>query len=217
MLRWRGVLILLVLANLLFFAWGQGYFGDTEEGREPQRLVKQLLPEKLHVAGALATSAAPPVEGCRLVGGLSLDEAQRLRTQLAEKEPKLHLAVKSVEEESGYRVVVPALPDRQAAEKKMLELKRLGFADVSLVQDDGPGKFAVSLGLFKSAPAANEYLQGLARRGVRSAKVQARGKSVAAVQLVVRGPSDLLATRLPELLAGFPAAGVADCPVEHRP
>jgi len=217
MRRLRGFFILLVLANLLFFAWGQGYFGDTEEGREPQRLSKQLAPEKLRVAGTLAASAAPPAETCRLVGGLSLEEAQRLRVQAGEKAPGLQLAIKPVDEESSYSVLIPALSDRQAAEKKILELKRLGFSDVSLAQDDGPGKFAISLGLFKSAQAANEYLQVLAKRGVRSATMQARRKPATRAQLVVRGQSDLLVKRLPELLAVFPSASVADCPAERKP
>lgn len=213
----RSFFILLVLANLLFFAWGQGYFGGAEEGREPQRLAKQLSPEKLRVVGALAPSAALPVEICRLVGGLSLGEAQRLRTQAGEKAPSLQLAVNLVDEEASYWVLVPSLPDRPAAEKRVLELKRMGLADATLVQEEGPGKFAISLGLFKSARAANEYLQVLAKRGVKSAKVQAREKSAVPAQLVVRGPSDLLAKQLPELLSIFPAASVADCPAERRP
>lgn len=60
MLRSRSLFILLVLANLLFFAWGQNYFGETETGREPQRLARQLSPEKLRIGNVAAPSAAPP-------------------------------------------------------------------------------------------------------------------------------------------------------------
>ncbi len=61
-LRSRSLFILLVLANLLFFAWGQRYFGDAETGREPQRLARQLSPEKLRVGAVVVPAAAPPAE-----------------------------------------------------------------------------------------------------------------------------------------------------------
>lgn len=60
MLRSPRLFILLVLANLLFFAWGQHYFGDAETGREPQRLARQLSPEKLRIVAIAAPTATPP-------------------------------------------------------------------------------------------------------------------------------------------------------------
>ena len=39
---WRIVFSLAILGNLLFFIWGQGYFGRIEDGREPQRVGHQL-------------------------------------------------------------------------------------------------------------------------------------------------------------------------------
>ena len=45
----RLFFFLLVFANLLFFAWAQGYFGRTDENREPQRLAQQLQADKLRI------------------------------------------------------------------------------------------------------------------------------------------------------------------------
>lgn len=212
----RTVFILLILANLLFFAWGQGYFGTRRSGREPQRLTEQLSPEKLRVTGALAPAATPPARTCRQVGGLNTVDAERLRTQAGEQAPDLQLSIKAVEGQPGsYWVLIPSLADRQAAEKKLVELKHLGLSDYSLMTEAGPNQFAISLGLFKSQQAANEYLQTLVKRGVKSAQVQAREQPALKAQLMVRGPTDALARELPQLLAPFPAASVTDCPAEH--
>ncbi|WIM05154.1 MAG: hypothetical protein OHM77_10665 [Candidatus Nitricoxidivorans perseverans] len=56
---WRTVFLLLVLANLVFFAWDQGYFGGQDEGREPARLSGQFQPERLRVVGWPAEEPAP--------------------------------------------------------------------------------------------------------------------------------------------------------------
>jgi cell division protein FtsN len=42
--------LLLALANLFFFAWQQGVFGGLPEaGREPERVNRQVEPERIHV------------------------------------------------------------------------------------------------------------------------------------------------------------------------
>lgn len=57
----RPGFFLLVFFNLVFFAWAGGYFGVTDEGREPQRVVQQLHPEKLLIVHEPGNSASPSV------------------------------------------------------------------------------------------------------------------------------------------------------------
>jgi hypothetical protein len=40
----RLTFFLLVFANLVFFAWAQGYFGGGDPNREPDRLVSNCSP-----------------------------------------------------------------------------------------------------------------------------------------------------------------------------
>ena len=63
----RGVVVLLVLANALTWAWGQGqldFLGwGRPEQREPQRLAQQIAPERILVVDgrpAADPSASPP-------------------------------------------------------------------------------------------------------------------------------------------------------------
>jgi hypothetical protein len=52
----RALLLGLLAANLLFFAWAQGWLGEHRSG-EPQRLANQLRPEWVQVVPWQAASA----------------------------------------------------------------------------------------------------------------------------------------------------------------
>lgn len=146
---WRAVFFLLVLANLVFFAWGQGYFGGQDEGREPARLAGQFHPEKLRVVSRTAGEPAPA-------------EAEQPPPEGAAEPP-------------GFLVHIPPLPGKAAADKKAAELRYLGIRDFQVLTEEGPAQFSILLGRFGSEQAANEFLAGLAGKGVRSARVQATG------------------------------------------
>lgn len=212
----RIILLLLILANLMFYVWAHGYWGRREEGREPQRLAMQIAPERLNVAVIDSSPAAllNTVEACRLVRGLALNEAQRLLALAREKLPDLKMLVKPGEAPAIlYWVHISSQPSRFAVDKKVEELKRLGVTDFSVMSDDGVDKFAISLGLFNTEQDANQYLKELLNRGVRSAKVQMRENLLDKDQLEIRGPTELLDKQLPELLSGQPNANTTDCPV----
>lgn len=208
----RTLFFLLVLANLLFFAWTQGYFGPLADGREPHRLGNQLTPEKLRVLGSSKVSpGAAQLERCRLVSGLAPGEIQRLIAQASQ--PELRLAIKLNESpKNAYWVWIPPLANRPTAEKKLAELKARDIAGFSLVADPGPDQYAILLGLFTSELTANAYLQELAKRGVRSAKLLVREDPLDKALLEVRGSVAALAKDLVTMLNGLGSAKVADCP-----
>ena len=204
----RVAFFLLVLANLLLFVWAQGYFGGQQEGREPQRLNDQIEPEKMKVTPLAAAPAAP--QACRRVEGLAAKEAEQLQQAL--QGSGLTAGIQPVAEEAqSFWVNIPALPNKAAADKKAGELKLFGVTDFHVMQAEG-GSLVISLGLFKDEAAAGEFLQGLNRKGVKSARVEAKPKPPAQARVEVRGAADLLAKRLPELLAGMAGATASDCP-----
>jgi len=219
----RAAFLLLVFANLAFYAWAQGYFGETEQGREPQRLTAQLAADKLRIvtaepAGAVAGAMVGTVAGpamkpeaqvaCRLVSGLPLTEADAFKAALA----GLSVDIKPVEASSSYWVHIPPQPNKAAADKKAAELKALGIKDFYIMQDEGANFLALSLGLFKSEAAANEFLQGMAKRGVKSARIEARAATPQQARAIVKGAAESLNQRLPPLLEKLPGASVGECP-----
>ena len=205
--------LLLILANLLFFVWAQGFLGGRDEGREPQRLSTQVMPEKLKVEVVDPERAAKAAaEVCRLVRGLAPSEAQRLAAQAEEKLPGLRIAIKTNEAPANiYWVNIPGQASKAIAEQKLVELKQRGVINTPVILEDGAGRFVVSLGLFNTEQLANSYLQELVKRGVRAAQVQTRENVLDKAQLEVRGPAELLAKQLPELLSGQVGTSSGEC------
>ncbi len=229
----RFVFLLVLLANLLFFAWAQGYFGARgQEGHEPQRLATQLAPEKIRLVGepaaapraagapgaasgteaAAPSSAAAASQVCRRRAPLPLREADQLKAALAKAAPDLAVSVQPVPLLS-YWVYIPPLPNRQAADRKSAELKKLGVSDQFVVQDQGEDRLAISFGLFHTEQAAKDLVDALAKKGVHSAQIAERNRDPERATVELRGPADRLTRPAAELLAkaGTP---ISDC-AEH--
>jgi hypothetical protein len=226
------VFFLLLLANVLAFAWSAGYLGGQEEGREPQRLQNQLHPEQMTVTVVAAPAAAAPASNppaavpvsaaavpapaataaakssplCRRLDGVAPKDGGMIQQSLQ----KAGFVVTMLPmDERSYWVNIPALPNKAAADKKTSELKALGVIDFHVMQGEG-GSFVISLGVFSDEAAATQLLQGLAKKGVKSARLDTRTKPSAALRLELRGPSELFA-RLPQLLTAVPGATPIDC------
>ncbi|MEW6695603.1 MAG: SPOR domain-containing protein [Pseudomonadota bacterium] len=61
----RGLVIVLLLANALLWAWRQGWLGDAglgavPSGREPERLAQQVEPHRLRLLNPPGAAPAPP-------------------------------------------------------------------------------------------------------------------------------------------------------------
>lgn len=205
----RALLLGLLLANLAFFAWSAGYLGASDDGREPGRLRDQLQPERLRVA--IVDAVARPVSAaCRRIEPLLASAADQLK---AEWEAKgIRVSVQAIEE-NVFVVMIPALSDKATAERKSIELGRLGIRDALVFPDHSPGPWAISLGAFRDEAAAHDHLGRILQRGVRSARTEIRTKSSGKVRMELLGDADLLA-KLPVGLLPSSTAEVADCPAK---
>lgn len=236
----RAFVFLLVLANLVFFAWTQGYFGQAESP-DAARLGRQIAAERLVVvsrdgppdargngdSGKAAdeagdapadkapdkSAAAPEAARCVAWTGLSARDADALDAALAgERFAALRRVRHSAPDTKSWWVFIPPQPSRTDAEKKAGELRRLGIADYFIVQEAGPNRHAISLGIFSSAPAAEAHLNALRAKGVRSALVGGRpGNGRTAVTVEASGPAALVATAGEAVRALLPAARQAAC------
>ena len=55
----RTAFFSILLLNLVFFAWAQGYFGVADSNREPLRLANQLAAESLRITNTQVMTPAP--------------------------------------------------------------------------------------------------------------------------------------------------------------
>lgn len=206
----RLLFLLLVLANLLVFAWAQGYLGTPEDGHEPERLEQQLHPEKLRIVGA-ASALAPPAKrderACRVIDGLGLAEAEKLGSVLESAGGEVRIS--PIAEPPLYLVVISDLANKAAADTKAAELTRLGFeGHTDVVLRDGRHEFV--LGSFPSDAAARAFLQNVASRGIKSARVDAREQPALKARVETRFAASKL-QQLPKLVAPFADAAIGEC------
>lgn len=205
----RLLFFLLVLANLVFFAWTQGYLGTTNEDREPQRMANQLQADKLRIVRDVRAPAVKKDDpACRLINGLTTADAEALKAAVAAiggeakilpvAEPVLHL------------VLIADLPNKAAADKKTAELTRFAVAEQKLVALEG-GRYEIILGSFPTEPGAREFLQGLVKRGIKSARVANRDQPPSKARVEARAAASTLLQQLPTLIGPFAEATIGEC------
>lgn len=214
----RTFFFLLVLVNLLLFAWGQGYLGATGSVGEGERLSAQLAPDKLQVVARNAPPdkspdkpAEPVRAACRALAGLVPEAADKLVELLKTGDAQLKVSQRPLEEPISWWVHIPPSPNSAQADKKAAELSRLGIKDFYVVRESGPNRYAISLGLYKSEESAKAYLNALARKNVKSARIQVREAAGDKSVVEVRGTAEQLARALASLPTEFADTTRADC------
>jgi len=212
----RTLFFLLLLANVAYFAFDA--YSDILFPGESQLLQQQINPETIKLL-ATADVSRPARRGkgaCVEWGGFVDADAARAEEALAPLALGARLAQRRVEDTASWWVYFPPQGSRQAANVKTAELKRLGIEDFFIVQDDPKYRYAVSLGIFRTPEAANNYLEQLRAKGVRTAQAGARETQPPKTWFQVRDPPDTVAAKLNELRQGFPGSEVRDCAPDEK-
>ena len=222
----RLLFLLLLAANLGFFAWMR--FAPPDPAVDHQPLAQQLDPHKLRIVSerALAKAAAPeparpkpaapaPPEPVKLAclewGSFSPAEATRAAQRLEPLGLGARLAQYRGEETASWWVHMPPQGSRANALRKAGELKKLGVEDYFILQDTGPMRWALSLGVFSTEEAARSHLQALREKGVRTAIIDRRETRVPKVWFQVREVEPPLQEKLQAMAREFEGATLHDC------
>src|SRR5437773_10098349 len=122
-----------------------------------------------------AERAKPPpkanVAACLELGAFNPGDAARVQLALEPLALGSRLSQRRAEEIASYWVFMPPLRNRQAANQKAAELRKLGVEDFFIVQEDPKLRFAISLGVFRTEEAARSRLGELRTKGVRTARI----------------------------------------------
>lgn len=174
-----ALVVLLILANLGFFAWSQGWLDGlaglgAHAEREPERLARQFQPHLLRILtpGAAAPAASTAVDSgrCLEAGPFTPADASAAERLLQTALPAASWARRTVERPGVWLVYLGRFIAADAQQKKVEELRRLQlpFDEVTSPPDLAPG---LSLGRFDNRQAAEQALEGLTQRGARAARV----------------------------------------------
>jgi hypothetical protein len=183
----KSLLWFLLLVNAGLFALQRGYLDAfLPDQYDPHRLQQQLAPERIRLLSLEAATApvviavpvtapvvaAPVTLACVELGEFSEAEANRFEAGFAALALGGSPARRRLAEEATSHVVfIPSQGDKEGAERKSAELRRLGVADFYVLQAPGKRQFGISLGVFRTRAAADVRLAELETQGVRSARV----------------------------------------------
>jgi len=214
----RLLFLIVVLANVAFFAWTR-YYSPSQAAPDGAPLARQVDPEKLKIVPprelpplSQKPAAAPSLARCLEWGSFALADYPRAEKALEPLALGSRLGQRRTEEAAGWWVFIPPQGSRQAALKKAGELKALDVEDYFIVQEEGEFRWALSLGVFRSEEAAQAHLAALREQGVRSAQVGSRDAVVPKVWLQVKGVDAALESRLKEIARQIEGSELRSCP-----
>jgi len=234
----KALVFLLILFNLLFYAFTQGYFGQAEHpdaGRiekpvfaegmrivsrgevpavqakapEPEPAKPEIAPEPPQ-AEVVNRSAAAEL-ACFAWASLSVAEADQLNALLERKFTEFNLTRQVVAgEANGWWVFIPPLPGKAEVDKKAGEIRQLGITDYFVILE-GPNRFAISLGVYSSEKGGQERLAEVKEKGVRSARLAPRPSKDGTVNMQATGPAEGKPALLEAVGKVLPKAEVQGC------
>jgi hypothetical protein len=214
----RLFVLVLVLANIGFYAWTQGMLdgvvGARPTGdREPERMAKQVNPDAVRVmppVSAVATTEAAPT--CLEAGPYTPAQIAAAESVLQTVLPAGSWAALKTDTPPVWIVYMGKYPNREALQKKADELKRLkiSFEEVRSPPELEDG---LALGRYDNRAAAEKALNDVTQRGVRTARVATLSPATVSHSLRVEHADASLQARLAglraEALLGKPFAACA--------
>ena len=203
----RLFVVLLVLANIGFYAWTQGTLdgvvGMRAQGdREPERLTRQVRPETIRVllpSTAAAVTEAPQV--CLEAGPYTPEQITAAEGALQTTLPAGSWVNLKTEAPAAWIVYMGKYPNREALQKKANELKLLKIP-FEAVRNNPELQEGLALGgRYDNRAAADTALADVVQKGARTAKVVALSQPVVTHSLRVERADATLQSRLAGLRA----------------
>jgi len=232
----RALFLLLVLANLVFFAWAYVTREGASSGNPNARL--EIAPESIKLMKAAGQvvpdrsekpkapgKAIPPVPpktaaapaACMEWGVFAGPAVAKAEAALAKLELAPERIERAVTDSGGYWVYMPPQKTKADADRKLAELKDLGVNEFFVVQEPAKWRLAISLGIFRTEEAAQAFLAKLKERGVRTAVAARRENFLKQVAFFVREPGESTVARLTIIQQEFPGSELKAGPCPALP
>jgi hypothetical protein len=212
----RLIVLVLLLANGVYFAWSQGLmraygFAPVQQS-EPQRLDNQLNASALRLlsepeAQALDAQlqAAKLPKTCLQAGPFDVAQAATLRTALEANFPAGSWQLETQTSPERWIIYMGKFPTLEALAKKKQELFSIRLTAQPLQNPNL--ELGLSLGHFDAEASANAALLEFNKRGLRTGRVLLERPASQSHQLKFGGFSDTLKPKLADIkvaLAGKP-------------
>ena len=225
----RGIVLFLLLANGVYFAWSQGllaaYGLAPAPVSEPQRLAQQIHPELVVLVPPYSAEAAPsaataapaqtvastpaePTE-CLTAGLFDVARGTVLAKALADALPAGSWSLEPGVEPGRWMVYMGRYASTELLERKKTELRGMRIKFEAAPANLEPG---LSLGRFDSEAGANKLLGEVTQHGVRTAHVVAERLETHGMRLKLPAVDAALKTRLEALKPELGGKALKTCP-----
>jgi len=228
----RVLVLFLILLNVGFYAWAR-YMQPVQTGIDARPMKREITPDRLRIVSPAprAAPAEPSAMASAAPGAAAQSPAQRPRpiaclewgSFTVADAPAAAKVVGSLglggqtserrtEETANWWVYIsPQSDGRAGALRKTRELRALGVEDYFIVQEEGPHRWAVSLGVFRTEAAARAHLAALQAKKVRSAEVGPRETRVPKVWLQMREIDPAKKEQLETVVSRIPGTELRAC------
>lgn len=218
------LVLALLLANAVYFAWGQGLLAAyglvPARQSEPERLAQQIRPETMQLiangpvqpsvnAPARTTTEQPAATQCLQIGVFTEQQAQALRPRLRGGLPADSWSFESSGDSVRWIIYMGKYISKDAMNRKREKLQQLGLAfepPISPLLNPG-----LSLGSFSSKAEAETALNQMNERGIRSAKVILERPELPSLWLRLPASDASMRTRLDALKPYLAGKAVQNC------
>ncbi|MGS0740377.1 SPOR domain-containing protein [Glaciimonas sp. GG7] len=227
----KSIFWLLLIANVALFALERGYLdaaGIYSNGREPGRVANQLQADKIKLVPAIdpdahpaaaesaptetAPAAAPvTISACTEIGNFSAGEARRFASQWSELAPTVPIGRREIKEIGSYRVYLPSLGSKEAADKKIEELRGLGIKDFFVITDAPNIRYGISLGILKTEEAAQTQVAMLGKKGLVGTRIEPRNATMGKVAFQLRDLNTQSKAAFDKIVANFTGKEITRC------
>lgn len=215
----RAIVIALLVANLGFYAWSQGWL-DSVVGarsigdREPERLARQVHPELVQLLppddAASAARPAPSALACLEAGPFSDIEVLAAQAAAQAGLPGATVADLKTDKPGTWIIYMGRYANREALTKKQEELKRRKL-QYDEVRDNPVLTPGLSLGRFDDRTAATAALEQFAQQGIHTARVVELTPASSSHLLRVEAADAALAAQATALKLAALGKGFAPC------
>jgi hypothetical protein len=168
----RLLFYLLLLANAIVFVLLQA---TQRFGGESDRMSQQVHAERLNlvdVSGkspASASHSSKPV--CIEIGDFNTQTVASFEQQVAKLSSAPTADRRLVQAASSQLIFVPPQASEEAANRRLAQLRTLGFTDSAVIRDDSARRWGISLGRFTRTELADAHLEKLRAAGVSDARI----------------------------------------------
>lgn len=145
-------------------------------------------------------------------GDFSGPDLSRAKAALSDLQLADKFTQREIEREIGYWVYMAPLRNKAAVKRKIGELKALGINEYFVVQNSGSWQNAISLGVFKTRDAAQNFLHVLNTKGVRTARVGERVSTVKATLFVLNSLDAAIVAKLTAIQKDFSGSELNNVP-----